>query len=171
MNKQDITKSIPLEILRFVVVGLGSTVIDYSIHSITGLLLKNTSISYSLTNAICVATGFIVSVIFNYVLSSIWVYKNVDKSVDKKSPKAMSLFLFLSICGLFIGIGLWELGSWKANIDLGISNLNTWTEGLFTKDFSFIKFFWFTYYFCFKTLVTLVWNYITRKVFIFKAPK
>ncbi|MCQ3035104.1 MAG: GtrA family protein [Bacilli bacterium] len=160
-----------MEILRFVVVGAGSTIIDYGVHSVTGFLLKNVNISASLNNALCVAAGFIVSVIFNYILSSIWVYKNVDKSVNKKSPKAMALFLFLSICGLFIGIGLWELGAWKVNMDLGIINLNSWTDGLFTSAFSFVKFFWFTYFFAFKTLITLVWNYITRKLFIFKAPK
>jgi len=171
MYKKDNAKSIPMEILRFIVVGAGSTIIDYGVHSVTGFLLKNANISASLNNALCVAAGFLVSVIFNYILSSLWVYKNVDKSVNKKSPKAMALFLFLSICGLFIGIGIWDLGAWKVNMDLGITNLNSWTEGLFTNAFRFDKFFWFTYFFCFKTLITLVWNYITRKLFIFKAPK
>ena len=171
MVKKDNSKSIPLEILRFVVVGLGSTLIDYGVHSIMGFILKSSSISSSLNNAICVASGFLVSVIFNYILSSIWVYKNVDKEVNKKSPKSMMLFLFLSTIGLFIGIGLWELGAYKALIDLNINNLNSWIEGLFTNNFDFSKFFWFTFYFCFKTLITLVWNYLSRKLFIFKAPK
>ena len=104
MVNKDNSKSIPLEILRFVVVGLGSTLIDYGVHSIMGFILKSSSISSSLNNAICVASGFLVSVIFNYILSSIWVYKNVDKDVNKKSPKSMMLFLFLSTIGLFIGI-------------------------------------------------------------------
>ena len=52
-------------------------------------------------------------------------------------------------------------------VDLNINNLNSWTEGLFTNNFDFSKFFWFTFYFCFKTLITLVWNYLSLKLFMY----
>lgn len=146
-------KKLLLEILRFVIVGVLATFVDYLGNQII-LWICPTGWTFLFINEIDLATtvGFIFGVIFNYILSISFVFKNVDKNSDSKSTKGFIKFVVLGIIGLFIGIGIMRL----FNI--------VWTE---------MENNWWQYLIAFviKTGVTLVYNYISRKIFIFKAPK
>lgn len=85
-------KKLFIQIIRFVITGGSAFVIDY------GLMIFFTEImhiAYTWSNIL----AFSVSVIYNYVLSTKWVFdvKNEQSSVVK-----LSVFLILSIIGLGI---------------------------------------------------------------------
>ena len=85
-----------MQIIKFVIVGGISTVIDYIIFFILHDILKwNTIISNVL--------GFTVSVIYNYIASIKWVF-DVNKDNDQK--KQFIIFITLSIIGLIINTGI-----------------------------------------------------------------
>ena len=85
-----------MQIIKFVIVGGISTVIDYIIFFILHDILKwNTIISNVL--------GFTVSVIYNYIASIKWVF-DVNKDNDQK--KQFIIYVILSIVGLIINTGI-----------------------------------------------------------------
>lgn len=159
------------EILRFIVTGVVATIIDFLVSFLVASFLPDSMGIWK--EVVYTACGFIVSLVVNYLLSAFWVYKNVDKSVNKKSPKNIALFIAFSVVGLFIGIGMmigFEAID-KHALNVGFENwLKFITDGK-NYDFSFWAFFWAVIFFGSKTIVVLVWNYLTRKFFIFKSPK
>ena len=86
------------------------------------------------------AIAFTVSVIFNYILSVKWVF-DVDK--DKSAKKNFVLFIVLSIVGLGITELIMYIGSDLLNINYLIVKI-------------------------FATAVVMVFNFITRKIFLEK---
>ncbi len=159
------------EIVKFAVVGVVATLVDYGAYSLfANVVFKNvTTLSNEWITAICTIIGFIIGVIVNYLLSAFWVYKNIDqKATNHKSIKTIIVFVILSAIGLLIGIGLMEVFYLIGENLLGI-DINTWAQNIFTPEWDFMVFFWFTLFFGLKTIVTMIWNYISRKLFIFKS--
>lgn len=162
-------KKIHFEILRFIVVGVVATGLDYVIHSLVAYFLPSTWPN-GLITALATISGFVVSVIINYLLSIIWVFQNVDESVNVSSNKNKLLFIGLSAIGLLIGLGLMvgfetlSLKSW--NIDL-----NKWPDDFRINNLKSVTFWAFSLFFALKTLIVLSYNYLSRKFIIFKKPK
>lgn len=141
------------EIIRFVIVGGIATVIDYLVMGIV-LYLFNPSLYPHFYNvwigkigeptvlATIVGTGlgFCVSLVANYLLSVFFVYEEKGNS---KSAKGVLLFVVLSVIGLLINM----LGMW---IGYDLCHINEWITKIIM------------------TLLVLVYNYVTRKLFIFK---
>ena len=158
------------EILRFVVTGGVATIIDFIVGYLVAALLPDAwgiwkTITYT-------AAGFIVSLVANYLLSLFWVYKNVDKKAETKSFKAIALFVGLSVVGLLLGIGINAAFVALDNAVIHVDFQN-WLKFITDKSYSFNapQFFWALLFFVVKTLIVLVWNYISRKKLIFKSPK
>ncbi|MCI7788874.1 MAG: hypothetical protein MR518_05220, partial [Mollicutes bacterium] len=88
-------------------------------------------------------------VIINYLRSTYRVYK-ATKSNFSKSIVGKIYFLGLAVIGLFIGIGLQYFFYDFLNISKGITI--------------------FSYPVCFvlRTLIVMVFNYLTRKIFIYR---
>ena len=85
-----------MQIIKFIIVGGISTIIDYIIFFILHDFLNwNTIIS----NII----GFTVSVIYNYIISIKWVF-DVNKDNDPK--KQFIIYIILSIIGLLINTAI-----------------------------------------------------------------
>ncbi len=162
-------RSILREIMRFVIVGVIATVLDYGTYSLLALAIPD-SWNPILETVICTAAGFIVSVIANYILSVVWVFQNVDQKADVKSTKNIVLFVLLSTGGLLLGtaamIGFETLASSALLVDI-----NNWISDFQIHYLRSRAFWYFTLFFGIKTLVILSYNYITRKRIIFKAPK
>lgn len=155
------------EILRFIVTGGIATIIDFLVSYLVASFLPDSIGVWK--EVIYTAAGFAVSLVANYILSVIWVYKNVDENVNPKSAKNILLFIALSVIGLGIGIAI--MIGFRALDDAAIhSSFEGWfdfiTKG---KEFSFKAFGWAVLFFGFKTLVVLVWNYLSRKKLIFKS--
>jgi len=173
--KKDKKVALSSEIIRFVVVGLIATVVDLLLNYLFVFIIPNTWNS-DLKIIICTTAGFIGGVIVNYILSVLWVFQNVENKKESKSKKNFFMFVLLSAIGLVLGIAFMSgfnaisISSW--NIDL-----YAWEPENFSNIFadlgtilSSIGFWLFTIFFCIKTLIVLFYNYISRKVFIFKSP-
>ena len=103
MTNKDKSKSIGLEIVRFLIVGVAATVFDFltkllAAKGLTALgidgeiyvngniqILTKAGLNYTLS----IVCGFIIGVIVNYILSRVWVFQNVadKKTVDKNNKK------------------------------------------------------------------------------------
>lgn len=178
-KKEKRKKNVFLEILRFVVIGILCTAIDFAIQfclmkwAFPSLIAMGTWAEY-LSWGLSVTIAFIVATIVNFIFSRLWVYQNVDKSINTKSFKAFWIYFFLGLGGWAIGLGLQELGVFVCN--------TIYTDLHLTYDFTKVSFeslftegglaFWaFVVIFVIKTIVTMVYNYLTRKFVIFKKPK
>ena len=127
-------KKLSGQILKFGVVGALAFVIDY------GLLIfctEKLGINYLISGAI----AFSVAVIFNYILSMLWVYDTSGNSQDKKMQ--LVIFIVLSV----IGLGLTELLMWIGTDLLGI-------HYTITKIIA--------------TVIVMFYNFVTRKILLEK---
>ncbi len=119
------------QILKFGVVGGIAFVIDYGILFLLAKVI-------GLNELISAAISFIVSLTFNYFLSTKWVF-----DAKKQTPKEVIIFVLLSVVGLGINEVLIYLGIKKLGIDVMIVKL-------------------------FATAIVMVYNFITRKLIIEK---
>ncbi len=105
-----------------------------------GLMVLLTEV-FNVYSLISAAISFTVSVIFNYVASVKWVFE-VDEEKNSKQ-KQFIVFVILSVIGLIINeLIMWIMDS-KFGIHYMISKLVA-------------------------TFVVMVWNFITRKIFLEK---
>ena len=126
------------QIVKFGIVGVIAFVIDYAALFVLVQFLHMDSIAAA-------TISFIISVIFNYVASMKYVFVG---RTDQSKTQQFVIFVVLSAIGLGINDGImWVLN--KVLID-------------------FIP----TYYYMFSkivaTAVVMVWNFITRKIFLEK---
>ena len=119
------------QILKFGVVGGIAFVIDYGILFLLAKVI-------GLNELISAAISFIISLTFNYFLSTKWVFE-----AKKQTPKEVIIFVLLSVVGLGINEVLIYLGTKKLGIDVMIVKL-------------------------FATAIVMVYNFITRKLVIEK---
>jgi len=161
-------KNLFLEILRFVVVGGGATIIDFICEWAVFAIIGG-RIDSIWSNAIAVTVGFLVSTIFNYVLSLVWVFKNVKDEKKVKSPSSILVFVLLSAIGLALGIGLQEAGQLICSSNFAIDISKVSFTNVFTQNSG--PFWAFCVVFVIKTSVTMVYNYVSRKFLLFRAPK
>ena len=119
------------QILKFGVVGGIAFVIDYGILFLLAKVI-------GLNELISAAISFIVSLTFNYFLSTKWVFE-----AKKQTPKEVIIFVLLSVVGLGINELLIYLGTKKLGIDVMIVKL-------------------------FATAIVMVYNFITRKLILEK---
>lgn len=136
------------EIFRFAIVGLVAAIFDFLAAYIVQFALLQGSTEWYVT-IISTTCGFIIGVIMNYLMSTYMVYK-AAKSNLSKTAKGVVFFVFLSAIGLAIGIGL----------------------QYFFYDFLFVMqgigLFSFPIVFVIRTLIVMVYNYLSRKIFIYK---
>ncbi|MEG0529060.1 MAG: GtrA family protein [Bacilli bacterium] len=158
------------EIIRFIVVGLIATIIDYLIRLAIIQVLPET-IGQNGILAIQYTIGFSISCIINYALSAIWVFKGVDKK-SQKSFLTMVKFLIFAAIGFFIGLGLTYLGDYISQVSFNVSIIDFKIIEFF-KNFNLAdtRFWCYTLTFMFSTLIVLIFNYITRKKFVFYKTK
>ena len=119
------------QILKFGVVGGIAFVIDYGILFLLAKVI-------GLNELISAAISFIISLTFNYFLSTKWVFE-----AKKQTPKEVIIFVLLSVVGLGINELLIYIGSIKMSIDVMIVKL-------------------------FATVIVMIYNFITRKLIIEK---
>lgn len=164
------------EIMRFIVVGVVATLVDLFLNYLFVILVPS-GWNDDLKVAICTTMGFIGGVIVNYILSVIWVFQNVESEKEAKSKKNFVIFVLLSTIGLVLGIAF--MGGFNALSESIMDiNLYAWEPEHLSEVISNpatilsnVGFWLFTIFFCIKTLIVLFYNYVSRKTFIFKAPK
>ena len=120
------------QIIKFGIVGILATIIDY------GLMILFTEV-FNINYLISSVMSFSVSVVFNYIVSTKYVF-NVNR---KKSIKDFIVFIVLSVIGLGINSLIMYLGVDKVGIDYKIVKIGA-------------------------TAIVMVYNFITRKIFLEK---
>jgi len=156
MKKLLANKALLHEIIRFIIVGGIATLVDFLVASLFQyVIFPSTDVwlllgFINVTAAIFVSTimGFSFGVVVNYVLSILVVFKDVENKKTSRSISGFLIFLGLGIVGFIINLSIKEL-----------ANAIIKFEG---------HFFWFAFIFALATLIVLIYNYITRKIFLFK---
>ncbi len=143
------------EILRFIIVGGLATLIDMFFMGVTMYFMQkniyqsflnvfiNTPNPSTAATVVGTAVGFTVGLIFNYILSILFVFNEKGKS---KSTKGFIVFTVLSVIGLLLNVGGMYLG-------YDVLNINQWVVKIVM------------------TLIVLVYNYISKKLLLFKKDK
>lgn len=119
------------QIMKFGVVGVIATIIDYGIMVISKEVI-------GLNVLVSAALGFSISVIFNYLLSVKWVF---DVNKEKSTKRNFILFIIFSVIGLLLTEGIMYLGTEWLNIHYIIVKVIA-------------------------TLIVMIFNFITRKMFL-----
>lgn len=159
MKKILTNKPLMYEIVRFVIVGGVATLVDFVIASLFQYLIYTSSATWlilgliPITASVFVSTimGFTFGVIVNYVLSILVVFKDVEDKKKSRSVVGFIIFVALGTIGFLINLAIKEVG-----------NMILAFEG---------NFFWFAFVFAFATLIVLIYNYISRKLILFRPSK
>ena len=148
MENRTYSNNLFWEIFRFGIVGLVAAVFDFlTVFAFRfGVFGSGTDWYVTLISTTC---GFIVGVTINYLMSTYMVYK-ASKSNLAKTAKGVIFFVVLSAIGLGIGIGLEYLLYDFFFLNLGI--------GIFIYPVVFVV----------RTLVVMVYNYLSRKLLIYR---
>lgn len=129
------TKQLFVQIIKFGIVGVIATLIDFGVLALLKEVLH-------LNVLVASAISFSVSVVVNYVLSMLFVFKSEQSS----KVKEFAVFVVLSVGGLLINQGIMWLGTEC------MSAYYLWVK-------------------VFATVFVPVYNFITRKIFLEKRPR
>ena len=146
------------EIFRFLLVGGTATIVDYAVaYALYRWVLPPSVIGGEWSIILSTALGFAAGLAVNWALSITFVYKAV---MDERQSRSAKSFLIFTAIGL-IGLALTEVGMY-----FGVKLLPEIT--LFGST-TFLSEQW-KWWICkvVMTLAVLVWNYIARKMLIFK---
>lgn len=136
-------KGLFYEVVRFGLVGVIAAIFDLSTCYLFQFIILPSSWPDIALTIVSVTCGFIIGVIVNYICSVYMVFKNTTQKNNSRTPFGRFLFVFLASIGLFMGYGLQYL--FFDFIGLG-----------------------YLLSFVLRTLIVLVWNYLSRKFFIFR---
>lgn len=144
------------QIAKFGLVGVICFIIDYVVYRIFNVIFEATGIGAAFPQYYLISAflGFCISVVCNYILSFKFVF---ERKEDMSRKKEFIIFLILSV----IGLGINELCLWLG-IDVIYGNW-AWLRGLMSEAFAKDIFFKFG-----ATGVVMVYNFITRKIFLEK---
>lgn len=146
------------EIFRFLLVGGTATLIDWAIaYLFYTWLLPPALIGEVWALLLSTALGFGVGLVVNWLLSVSFVFRKVK---DEKSVRSKKSFLTFTVIGV-IGLAISELGMLLVPVLPSVSLFGSST-------FLGTEWIWWMMK-AVMTCIVLVWNYIGRKLFIFKS--
>lgn len=157
--------SLLMEIVRFLLVGGLATVVDYLVYALFYyIILKDlSSITYTfifipsdLNTTLSITAGFICGNIVNYFLSIVFVYIGAKQDKSTQTAKSFIVFTIIGVLGLLLKICLQNGG----NALVGLLQIE--------EERKFLLWFLNTCVYAVATLIVLVWNYVGRKLLIFK---
>lgn len=148
-------KKLIMEILRFLLVGGIATVIDFGIYELCRFLLFK-GMNDTLNLVLATTFGFIFGNIVNYILSIIFVFKGAKEDKKTQTLGAFLVFTLIGVIGLGIKVGVQTGGNYLMGL-------------MFETDKSFWIWFIDTFVYGVATLIVLIWNYVGRKLLIFKG--
>ena len=135
------------ELIRYCIVGAVAAIVDLLVLSIlTEYVFKGEKTGWPLT--VSTASGFMAGLICNYVLSMLFVF--VSKEQKEKNQKRLKTFIIFGLVGI-VGLILTE-------ILMHVGMIFVSKEG-----------FWYILLSCFVKGVVMIWNYLGRKIFVYKG--
>lgn len=151
-------KQLLFEILRFLLVGGLATLIDYLVANLFyAWLLPPSLIGQVLSLALSTALGFGVGLVLNWALSVLFVFRAVKDEKKARSGKSFGIFTLIGL----VGLGISVLGMQFVPI---LPNFSLFGTELFLG----AEWKWWLMK-AVMTCTVLVWNYIGRKIFIFRS--
>ncbi|MEE1114737.1 MAG: GtrA family protein [Eubacterium sp.] len=148
-------KKLLAQIAKFGVVGVIAFLIDFAIYTTLNIIFRKTGFAESFPNYYLISgfCGFVISLIANYILSMKYVFVRRD---DMSRRKEFLIFVGLSIIGLIIN----EICLYVCmNV---IYEHWAWLKGWMSVGFAE------TFFKLFATGVVMVYNFISRKIFLEK---
>ena len=136
-----------MEFLRYAVVGGISAVVDMGVNFVMLFYILGGTKDDKLYVAIAVAAGFIVGLAINFILSNIFVFKDKEQREKGRTAGAFLIYVLVGLIGFGITEGLTILGT-----------LCIGDEGI-----------WYLLLTCVVKGVVLIWNYVGRKIFVYKG--
>lgn len=134
-------KPLFFELLRFGIVGVIAFVFDWGFIKLTlYFAFGNAETTFSIL--VSTAVGFIVGVTVNYLLSVLFVFRAAKEGAGKNKKSAL-IFLIASAVGWLITEAIMHYGT--INLGYGVNETKVAA-----------------------TLITMIWNYLSRKLLIFK---
>ncbi len=151
-------KELLWEIFRFLLVGGTATLIDWAVaYLFQAWLLPPKLIGDALSLFFSTSFGFCVGLIVNWVLSVSFVFRKVKDEASVKTGKSFVTFTIIGVIGLVISIAGMQVVPFLPAFSLfgtpaflGLA----WNWWLMKGGM---------------TAIVLVWNYVGRKLFIFKT--
>lgn len=146
------------EIFRFLIVGGTATIVDYAAsYLFYHWWLPSSLVGETASLIASTAIGFLFGLIVNWLLSITFVFKQVKDEKESRSKKSFLIFSLIGVAGLAIT----EIGVWA-----GVEFLPQIT---FFSSTTFIGAEWKWWISkVVMTCVVLVWNYVGRKLLVFK---
>ncbi|MBR2907946.1 MAG: GtrA family protein [Clostridia bacterium] len=135
------------ELLRYCIVGGVAAVVDMAANYVMLYYVLSASKDVAWAVALSVTVGFIVGLTVNYILSNIFVFNKESQKKKGKTVKAFLIYAAVGVVGYFLSVGLTLLGT-KFIGDTG---------------------FWYLVLTCFVKGIVLIWNYVGRKIFVYKG--
>ncbi len=145
------------EICRFLLVGATATLVDYLVFWLFDAFIfpqKWGTVSLVLATAL----GFGVGTLVNWLLSVRFVFRETREKINVRSKKPFAVFALISLIGLAItelGVVLLVFAFPEITLLGKTSLFGTAWEKWFAK--------------AIMTCLVLVWNYLGRKIFIFRS--
>ena len=147
MNFFTKNKKLIMEFLRYVIVGGVSALVDMGVnYAMLFYILGGTKDDKGLVAA-SVAAGFVVGLTVNFILSNIFVFKSDEQREKGKTARGFLIYVAVGV----IGFGLTELLTLLGTLVIGDSGI------------------WYLALTCFVKGVVLVWNYVGRKIFVYRG--
>ena len=162
MQLKQTKKELFWDIFRFLLVGGTATIVDYFVFWLfDGVLFPLVSDAAWWTTVsliLSTALGFCVGLVVNWLLSISFVFRQVKNKEEATSNKAFMIFTIIGVIGLVITeIGILVLVAILPEFSLlGSTALlgTSWAKWLAK---------------VIMTCIVLVWNYVGRKLFVFKS--
>ena len=146
VDKQTVKRNL-MEFIRYVFVGGFAAVVDMAVNYVMLFYILGADKNDRGMVAISVAVGFIVGLAVNYFLSNVFVFRTDEQ---KKKGKTIAAFMIYAAVGL-IGFGLTEVLTILGTHLIGDSGI------------------WYLLLTCFVKGVVLIWNYVGRKIFVYRG--
>lgn len=134
--------SLLYEIIRFGIVGFISFLFDWGTMMLALRVFLNSQPTAS-SIAISTTAGFVIGVMVNYLLSVKFVFKASAEKGYGKDYKSKAVFLIIAVIGLILTQVIMNVGVVQLLYNETVVKVGA-------------------------TFIVMIWNYISRKVFIFK---
>lgn len=147
MSSQKLSKSTIFEFLRYVIVGGVSAVVDMGVNYVTLYFILGGTKDDRLYVTLAVTAGFLVGLAVNYILSNIFVFSTAEQRQNGRTVGAFLIYLAVGVVGYGLTVGLTLLGT----LVIGESG------------------FWYLLMTCVVKGLVLIWNYVGRKILVYKG--
>ena len=150
-------KELFFEIFRYLLVGGIATVFDYAMWFVFFTwILPSSLVGETVASLVAVAMGFAIGLLVNWILSQVFVFRQVKNKQEARSKKSFLIFTLVGIIGLIITeVGMLLAPHLPSFLIFGY------------KSFLGHEWKWWVMKVV-MTCIVLVWNYLGRKILIFK---